>query len=171
MRISDELRQQLQQRTASFRQRSTEQSESVYDVLSFRIDQEFYALPRATIESVEPILQWTELPGAAAHIRGVAQVRHRVISIVDLRVLFALPQQNLSDKNYVIVISNGQHKFGLLADRIHGVSAWTAAELKPVKALENGIPIDHLAGMFERQNETTLLLDERALITTVMRSN
>ena len=47
--------------------------------------------------------------------------RGQIISLMDLRILFALPEKGLTDLNRVIVITNGKITFGILADNISGM--------------------------------------------------
>jgi purine-binding chemotaxis protein CheW len=93
----------------------------VMEVLRFQLAYQEYALEMHFIREVILTGEITPVPGAPAFISGICAARGQIISLVDLRVLFSLPEKGLTDLNRVIVITNGQITFGILADNITGI--------------------------------------------------
>jgi purine-binding chemotaxis protein CheW len=91
------------------------------EVLRFQLAYHEYALEMRYVREVILTGEITPVPGAPDFISGICAARGQIISLVDLRVLFSLPEKGLTDLNRVIVMTNGQITFGILADNITGI--------------------------------------------------
>jgi purine-binding chemotaxis protein CheW len=94
---------------------------SMVELLRFRLAYKEYALEMQYVQEVILTGEITPVPGVPPYISGICAARGRIISLVDLRALFTLPETGLTDLNRVIVISDGQLTFGILADDISGI--------------------------------------------------
>lgn len=91
------------------------------EVLRFRLAYREYAIDMQHIREVILTGEITPVPGTPAFISGICVVRGEIISLVDLRVLLAIPETGLTDLNRVIVLTNQALTFGILADHITGI--------------------------------------------------
>ena len=88
---------------------------SVLHVL-FRVGESDYVVAAADVIQMESFNGATEVPGCAAHVAGLVQIRGRVIPVIDLRVRFGLPPVDRTLDSRVIVVADGSRHVGLLAD-------------------------------------------------------
>jgi purine-binding chemotaxis protein CheW len=93
----------------------------IVEVLRFQLAYQEYALEMRYVREVILTGEITPVPGAPPFISGICAARGQIISLVDLRVLFALPEKGLTDLNRVIVMTDGHMTFGILADNITGM--------------------------------------------------
>lgn len=93
----------------------------IVEVLRFQLAYQEYALEMRYVREVILTGEITPVPGAPPYISGICAARGQIISLVDLRVLFSLPEKGLTDLNRVIVMTDGQMTFGILADNITGL--------------------------------------------------
>jgi purine-binding chemotaxis protein CheW len=91
------------------------------ELLRFRLAYMEYALEMQYVQEVILTGEITPVPGVPPYISGICAARGQIISLVDLRALFTIPETGLTDLNRVIVISNGRITFGILADDISGI--------------------------------------------------
>lgn len=84
--------------------------------VTFRIGTAEYAIPAPLVLHLESFTAATHVPNAPAHVRGLVQVRGRVIPVVDLRVRFGLPPVESSLDHRIIVVQIGARVAGLLVD-------------------------------------------------------
>jgi chemotaxis signal transduction protein len=91
------------------------------ELLRFRLAYKEYALEMRYVREVILTGEITPVPGVPPFISGICASRGQIISLVDLRALFTLPETGLTDLNRVIVISDGRITFGILADDISGI--------------------------------------------------
>jgi len=101
------------------------------ELLRFQLSYQEYAIEMRYVREVVLTGEITPVPGAPPFISGICAARGQIISLVDLRVLFALPEKGLTDLNRVIVMTNGQITFGILADSITGIGTIPATSVNP----------------------------------------
>ncbi|WP_332856521.1 chemotaxis protein CheW [Duganella sp. S19_KUP01_CR8] len=117
------------------------------EVLEFMLAHERYALEMTHVHEVHVLRELTPLPCTPDFVLGIVNVRGRILSLVDLKRFFGLPQQGLTDLNKIIVLRGGAMRFGLLADQILGVNKLVLAELQPAPPTLGGIRADYLKGV------------------------
>lgn len=89
----------------------------------FRVEKERYALPLAAIrEVVVPPGSFTRVPRAPPAIRGVMNLRGRVVTVVELRELLGLTEgQSVSQK--IVMLDRGRRDLGLLVTDVDGIES------------------------------------------------
>ena len=116
------------------------------ECLEFLLSGESYAMDLSYITQTLPLSDFTPLFCTPGFVLGITNLRGRIISIVDLRRFFELPEVGLCDLNRVIVVSNGSMEFGILADSIVGMISLPLRDLQPPPAALTGIREEFLAG-------------------------
>jgi purine-binding chemotaxis protein CheW len=132
------------------------------DCLEFLLSGESYAVEMSYITQTLPLAEFTPLFCTPSFVLGITNLRGRIISIVDLRRFFELPEVGLCDLNRVIVVSNGTMEFGILADSITGMIALPLCDLQPPPAALTGIREEFLTGVTA---ERLALLDMGKILT------
>jgi len=89
-------------------------------VISFRLAGETYAVEMTYVRETLPLGNLTPLPCTPPYVIGIINLRGRIVSITDLRILFGLPVESLPDGVTVIVLSDGTMEFGVLAETVVG---------------------------------------------------
>jgi purine-binding chemotaxis protein CheW len=90
-----------------------------------------YVVPASEVAQMESYDGATPVPGAAAHVAGVIQVRGRVVPVIDLRVRFGLPCVPRTLDTRVVVTETGGRAVGLLVDRAREVVRLSPEQLQP----------------------------------------
>ncbi|HVZ23192.1 MAG TPA: chemotaxis protein CheW, partial [Vicinamibacterales bacterium] len=72
--------------------------------LTFALAQEEYGLPVLKVREIIKIMDITSVPQVPAHVKGVINLRGKVIPIVDLRAKFGLPAATYTERTCVIVV-------------------------------------------------------------------
>ena len=121
------------------------------EVLSFSLSDERYAIGSEHVAQVLPLNQYTPLPNTPAHVLGIVNVRGRIVSVLDLRVLFELPHGSLSDRSFLLILHSEDMEFGLLIDRVLGVARISCASLQTDLANLDGVRARYLLGVTTEQ--------------------
>jgi purine-binding chemotaxis protein CheW len=132
------------------------------EVLRFRLAYREYAIEMENIREVILTGEITPVPGTPDFISGICVVRGEIISLVDLRVLLAIPETGLTDLNRVIVLSDRTLTFGILADHITGIGT---IELDHISRENPQFPVPanrYVKGIVEGP---LVVLDTRALFS------
>jgi purine-binding chemotaxis protein CheW len=117
------------------------------EVLRFRLASESYAVELAWIGHVRPIVDFTPLPGVPPFVKGVVNVSGKIVSLVDLKVKFDLPDAGLSAASMVIVLSGPSMEIGLLADEIFGIESIPADSVQAQLPSLSGVRAEYLKGV------------------------
>lgn len=113
----------LQERARKIALNGTEISinHSLTEVVVFVLGEENYAIEVTFIKEVYPLIDVTVLPCVPSWVYGVINVRRKIYSVVDLKSLFGLSQDEDVSELRVILLEDGNLSFGILADEICGV--------------------------------------------------
>jgi purine-binding chemotaxis protein CheW len=145
---AEELEARLLERTREWASiPEPEQPDRWLEVLAFSLSGETYAVESEHVSLVMPLSQYTPLPGTPPYVLGIVNVRGRIVSVLDLRVLFELPIGGLSDKNFLAILHGPDMEFGLLIDRVLGIRRIHRDSLQKEVANLSGIRSAYLLGV------------------------
>ena len=147
--ITSEATQILRVRARALAQRTEDvpAASEWLDVLEFRLADERYAIETRYVREAAPFKNLTPLPGTPPFVRGVVNVRGRILPVFDLKKLFDLPEQGVTDLHRIIVIAGSDMEFGLLADATVGVRSISSDGLQPSLPTLTGIRSEYLRGV------------------------
>ena len=113
--------------------------------LIFRVEKERYALPlEAVREVVVPPTQWSRVPRAPPSVQGVINLRGRVVTVVELRGLFAVEGQSANQK--IILLDRGRRDLGLLVTEVEGIESIERIVPGPAHPTPSVLGVAHLSG-------------------------
>jgi purine-binding chemotaxis protein CheW len=138
------------------------------EVVEFLLASERYALESRFVREVCHLKQYTPLPCTPAFVLGLINVRSQVVSVIDIRKFFDLPERGISDLNRVIIVRSDAMELGILADAIVGVKAMLRESVRPALATMSGVHSDFVRGI-TREGITVLdiervLSDKRIIV-------
>jgi purine-binding chemotaxis protein CheW len=104
-------------------------------------------------------------------VRGVINLRGKVIPLVDLRVRFRLPAAADDDRTCVVVAQvpssdGGLRPYGVVVDGVEEVAAFTDADLEPVPDFGGAVDARFLTGMAKTSTGVVTLIDLDAIAAT-----
>ena len=99
----------------------------------FRVASERFALPMPAVrEVVLPQPPFARVPRSSDAVRGVMNLRGRVVAVVDLAALMGLPPQPLAaGSGYVLILDQGKRTLGFLIGGVVGVETLAPPEEAP----------------------------------------
>ena len=131
------------------------------EVVEFLLAHERYAIESCYVREVYPLENLTPLPCTPAFVRGIVNLRGEILSVIDIKKFFDLPEKGLTDLNKVIVLESEDMVFGILVDAILGVRDMPVAEIQPSLPTLTGIRSDYLQGVTA---ERVVILDAEKLL-------
>lgn len=131
------------------------------DVVEFMLAHERYAVESSHVREVHPLENLTSLPCTPAFVLGIVNLRGEIVSVIDVRKFFDLPQAGLPDLNKLIVLESASMAFGILADAILGVRRIPLTEIQSSLPTLTGIREKYLRGI---TSERTVVLDAGKLL-------
>ncbi|MHB1937193.1 MAG: chemotaxis protein CheW [Acidobacteriaceae bacterium] len=132
------------------------------EVVEFLLAHERYAVESRYVREVYPLESLTPLPCTPAFVLGMINLRGEILSVIDIKKFFDLPEQGLTDLNKVIVLHSGNMLFGILADAISGVRRVPIADIQPSLPTLTDIREVYLRGVTP---DRTVILDAGKLLS------
>jgi len=115
--------------------------------VEFSLAAETYGLESAFVREVYPLKDFTFIPGVPAFVLGIVNVRGQILSIIDLKKFFDLPEQGLGQLNKLIILRNEQMELAILADDILGARSIELEALQAAPPTVSGIGAGYLRGV------------------------
>jgi purine-binding chemotaxis protein CheW len=132
---------------AQARKADKELPQSTLEVVEFLLASEHYGIELTYIREIHALSEFTPLPGTPAFVLGLTNVRGQILSVIDIKKLFNLPEKGLTDLNKVIVVRTHQMELGILADAVLGVRTIAPNEFKTSLPTLTGIRAEYLKGI------------------------
>ena len=102
---------------------------SPHSVAVFSLDDRPFALDVAKIKQVVRAVEIAPLPEAPLGVRGVIDVRGRIVPVFDLRVRFGLPSRAVRVSDFLVLAHTGRRDVALLVDGVVGVVPANEAQI------------------------------------------
>ncbi|MGH9529684.1 MAG: chemotaxis protein CheW [Terriglobales bacterium] len=146
-------------------------SQLVLEVVEFVLGPEHYGIESHHIREIHPLNEFTSLPCTPAFVLGLVNVRGQILSIINIKKLFDLPEKGLSDMNKIIIVHTHHMEVGILADAILGVRSIAPEELHPALPTMTGIRAGYLNGITKDSlvvlDVENILADDKILVDEV----
>jgi purine-binding chemotaxis protein CheW len=136
-------------------------SQDTLDVVEFHLASDTYGVELSYVREVSPLKTFTPLPCTPPFVLGIVNLRGQLLSVIDLKPLFALPAREPTDRQTVIVLQATPMAIGLLADDILGVRSIPLQGLQASLPTITGRRAAYLKGV---TREPLVLLDAAKLL-------
>ena len=131
--------------------------------LTFKLASEGYGIPILTVKEIIGLMPFTPIPRAPEFIKGVINLRGKVIPIIDLRMKFGIPPKDYDDRTCIVVVEvetgQGRYVMGLIVDAVDEVTSVKAEDTEG--APNFGIDLDtrFIKAIAKTQAGVKILLD------------
>jgi purine-binding chemotaxis protein CheW len=133
--------------------------------VTFALRGEIYALPVSHVQEILRIATITRVPHAPAAVRGITNLRGRVLAVVDLRVRLGLPAGEIEPESRILVTDARGRSIGLLVDAARQVLKILPSTIQPPPTDILTERTDFLRGVHHLDRDLVILLDvERVLL-------
>jgi purine-binding chemotaxis protein CheW len=131
--------------------------------LTVALDSEAYGLNVLKIREIIRLQKITPVPQLPPYVKGVINLRGRVIPIVDLRVKFGL-KADFTERTCIVVVqvklpTEQVVQMGLIVDSVEEVVTLTAAEIEPTPDFGARVDTSYLLGIAKVKGQVKTLLD------------
>lgn len=132
--------------------------------LTFQLGNESFALPVAQVREIIRCVAISALPQMPAHVRGVINLRGRIIPIIDLGVRFGLERTGTADNRCIVVVSVSLRPpatvhLGLIVDEVEEVLNIAASQIEPPPDFGCATDTDFIHGIAKLEDSVRTLLD------------
>lgn len=148
---------------------AADQAASENQFVTFSVAGEMFAVPMAPVQEIIRVPAVAQLPLAPQALVGLANLRGRVLPIIELRRLFACGERDHDDATRALVIHIGQ-PLGFVVDRVASVVSVEPSEIEPAEGIHSVAAAGgYLTGVIKRaradgSTEMLLVVDFARLI-------
>jgi purine-binding chemotaxis protein CheW len=158
----EERKNILRARAQALAREPQEAARDEIEIVEFLLAYETYGVESLYVREVYPLKEFTSLPCTPPFVLGIINIHGQILSVVDLKKFFDLPEKGLTDLNKVIVVHDENMAFGLLADAILGVRSVPLGDIQVSLPTLTGIRQAYLKGV---TGERLVILDASKLLS------
>lgn len=137
---------------------------------TFGLGDEEYGLEILKVREIIGLMEITTVPRTPEYVRGVINLRGKIIPVIDLRVKFGMEQVAETEETCIIVVEatrNGTRvDIGILVDRVREVLDIKAEDIDPPPPFGQGFEGNYILGMAKAQDSVKILLDVDTVLST-----
>lgn len=136
--------------------------------VTFSVSGEMFAVPMAPVQEIIRVPEVARLPLAPPALDGLANLRGRVLPIMNLRRLFNTEERAHDDSTRALVINLGQ-PLGFVVDRVASVLSVEPGEIEAAQTIQSVVQAEYLTGVINRTgadgtHQLMLVLDFQRLV-------
>ncbi len=135
------------------------EGETIHHLVTFNLGKEEYGVDIGSVQEIIRASDITPVPGAPGHVRGVINLRGKIIPVVDLRKRFALQDAKESDGQRIIVVEVGGKRLGMLVDSVSQVLKVSSSVVEDMPEEATSVDDDFIKGIGKLDGRLVIMLD------------
>ncbi|MEY4576323.1 MAG: hypothetical protein RL701_1026 [Pseudomonadota bacterium] len=132
--------------------------------LTFTLGAEAYAIPVRFVTEIVRLQKTFALPDVPTYVRGVINLRGKVIPLLDVRGRFGMPDTGYTDRTVVVVIEHNDAPTGLVVDAVSEVTEIAPDAIEAQRSLSDEVRASMVSGVAMRGEAVILILDVPTLL-------
>jgi purine-binding chemotaxis protein CheW len=127
--------------------------------LTFCLAGEEYGLEILKVHEIIGMMSITSVPRTPEHVRGVINLRGKVIPVVDLRLKFRMDSEEQTAKTCIIVVQANGIETGIVVDSVSEVLDILTEDIEDAPSFGATVNSDYILGIGKSEGRVKLLLD------------
>ncbi|MGC8718850.1 MAG: chemotaxis protein CheW [Thermodesulforhabdaceae bacterium] len=137
--------------------------------LTFRLGNEEYGIEILKVKEIIGMMPITPIPQTPQYIKGVINLRGKVIPVIDLRLRFQMEEVPYNERTCIIVVevklANEPISIGIVVDAVSEVSQIKEEEIEATPSFGTSLDTSYILGMAKTDNSVKILLDIDQVLT------
>ncbi len=127
--------------------------------LTFVIGTEEYGIEILKVREIIGMMDITNVPRTPDYLKGVINLRGRVIPVIDLRLKFAMSELKHTQETCTIVVEVNGRLIGIIVDTVSEVVNIDGENVEDTPAFGQGIDTDFIIGLGKVHEKIIILID------------
>jgi len=131
--------------------------------LTFSLDSEEYGIGILKVKEIIGMMRITPVPQTPGFVKGVINLRGKVIPVIDLRLRFGMEAIGYSERTCIIVVeiqsSSGRLPIGIVVDAVSEVLNIKGSDIEETPTFGTRLETDYILGMAKMGGGVKILLD------------
>lgn len=133
--------------------------------LTFFIDEQLFAIKSSQVVEIIRIQPITFMPKLPAFVKGVINLRGKIVPLIDLRIKLNKPPMEYDDHTSIIVAETGEFSVGFIVDRVNDVADIAQNQISDAPKLGKDTATNYVTGIATLEHEVAMLLNMTQLLT------
>lgn len=150
-------------RQTAYQNRIGDLTEREGKYLTFSLAEEEYGIGILKIKEIIGMMPITSVPRTPDFVRGVINLRGKVIPVIDLRLRFTMPENEYTDRTCIVVVEIGGKAMdmviGIVVDSVSEVLNIKNEEIEDTPAFGTALDTEYILGMAKVEGGVKILLD------------
>lgn len=125
----------------------------------FKLGEEEYGVEITQVQEIIRVMETTRVPKAPNYIKGVINLRGKVIPVLDLKKRFGLAECNMNDQTRIIVVEVEDYTVGMIVDCVSEVLRISGQSIEPTPPVFSNLSDEYIRGVGKIENRLLILLD------------
>jgi len=138
--------------------------------LTFSLAEEEYGIGILKIKEIIGMMPITPVPQTPEHVKGVINLRGKVIPVVDLRLRFGMESIEYDERTCIIVVEiagqSGTVMIGIVVDAVSEVLNINGDDIEETPTFGSKLNTDYILGMAKMEGGVKILLDIDKVLST-----
>lgn len=145
-------------------------SSEIKKFLTFTLGEEAYGIPILNVKEIIGMMDITHVPNMPEYIKGIINLRGKIISVMDLRLKFGDESKEYNDRTCIIVIEikleDTTKLTGLVVDTVSEVLSINSEDIELPQTCFGNSNQDYLTGIAKVKEKVIMLLEPMKLMCT-----
>lgn len=133
--------------------------------LTFKLADETYGVEILKVREIIGLLDITAVPQMPPYVKGVINLRGKVIPVLDLRLKFGFEEAEHTDQTCIIVVDVGK-EVGIIVDTVSEVLGIAEEDIEPPPAMGGAVDTSFILGIGKVGDAVKILLDIDKVLTS-----
>ena len=139
--------------------------------LTFMLGHESYGISVLKVREIIRLMDITSVPQMPPYVKGVINLRGKVVPVIDLRIKFALASAESTERTCIVVVqvktqAAASAFMGFIVDGVEEVVSFGANEIEPTPDFGSKLDTNYILGMAKIRGKVKTLLDIDCVLTS-----
>ncbi len=135
-------------------------------LVSFKVGSEQFAVDILRVQEINRMMELTQVPQCPEGVRGVINLRGRIVPVLDLRTRLGIDASEESESSRIVVVEVQGSTVGFIVDAVHQVLQIDPRIIEPTPQITSGQNTSYIQGVAKLDETLMILLDLDKLIST-----
>lgn len=143
----------------------TQENDQVLQWVTFQLENETYGVDVMVVKEVLKFQDIAPVPGAPDYVMGIINIRGTVISVINTRRRFGLPDRDSDDNTRIVIIEIGRHIVGIVVDSVAEVVYLKRSQIETPPQVNKDDSARFIQGVCHRDDQLLILVELDKLLT------
>ncbi len=134
--------------------------------LTFVLSNEEYGIEILKVREIIGLMDITTVPQTPDHMKGVINLRGKVIPVIDLRLKFSMQEEDHTQETCVIVVEVNGASIGIIVDSVSEVVDIKDGEVEDSPRFTQGVDTSFIMGLGKVKEKIIILLDIETVLSS-----